>query len=136
LLFNKAIDMPENFNEFVGFFVASKDAGVLKKSHLHPHELPKDEKKFISLPKTLLATSDFAQKKKSSTGFAISSRFSFSTCTNFPDGLSGYSRWRDGRVAEGARLESVFTLTGNVGSNPTLSAIFHLFPQKNINPFA
>jgi hypothetical protein len=26
-------------------------------------------------------------------------------------------------VAEGARLESVFTLTGNVGSNPTLSAI-------------
>jgi hypothetical protein len=25
-------------------------------------------------------------------------------------------------VAEGARLESVFTLTGNVGSNPTLSA--------------
>jgi hypothetical protein len=31
-------------------------------------------------------------------------------------------RWRDGRVAEGARLESVFTLTGNVGSNPTLSA--------------
>ena len=32
------------------------------------------------------------------------------------------ARWRDGRVAEGARLESVFTLTGNVGSNPTLSA--------------
>jgi len=25
-------------------------------------------------------------------------------------------------VAEGARLESVFTLTRNVGSNPTLSA--------------
>ena len=31
---------------------------------------------------------------------------------------------RGGRVAEGARLESVFTLTGNVGSNPTLSANF------------
>jgi hypothetical protein len=31
---------------------------------------------------------------------------------------------RDGRVAEGARLESVFTRKGNVGSNPTLSAIF------------
>jgi hypothetical protein len=29
---------------------------------------------------------------------------------------------RDGRVAEGARLESVFTRKGNVGSNPTLSA--------------
>ena len=33
---------------------------------------------------------------------------------------------RDGRVAEGARLESVFTRKGNVGSNPTLSAITHL----------
>ena len=31
--------------------------------------------------------------------------------------------WRDGRVAEGARLESVFRLIPNVGSNPTLSAI-------------
>src|SRR2546423_15271971 len=31
---------------------------------------------------------------------------------------------RDGRVAEGARLESVYTLTGIVGSNPTLSASF------------
>ena len=31
-------------------------------------------------------------------------------------------RGRDGRVAEGARLESVFTRKGNVGSNPTLSA--------------
>jgi hypothetical protein len=31
---------------------------------------------------------------------------------------------RDGRVAEGARLESVFTRKGNVGSNPTLSAMF------------
>ena len=26
-------------------------------------------------------------------------------------------------MAEGARLESVFTLTGNLGSNPSLSAI-------------
>ena len=30
---------------------------------------------------------------------------------------------RDGRVAEGARLESVYTLTGIGGSNPSLSAI-------------
>src|SRR5947209_1515311 len=29
---------------------------------------------------------------------------------------------RDGRVAEGARLESVYTLTGIGGSNPSLSA--------------
>src|SRR5579859_7374817 len=33
-------------------------------------------------------------------------------------------RRRDGRVAEGARLESVFRGNSNVGSNPTLSAIF------------
>ena len=33
-------------------------------------------------------------------------------------------KWRDGRVAEGARLESVFRGNSNVGSNPTLSAIF------------
>jgi hypothetical protein len=31
---------------------------------------------------------------------------------------------RDGRVAEGARLESVYTLTGIGGSNPSLSARF------------
>jgi hypothetical protein len=31
--------------------------------------------------------------------------------------------WRDGRVAEGARLESVYTFTGIGGSNPSLSAI-------------
>jgi hypothetical protein len=31
---------------------------------------------------------------------------------------------RDGRVAEGARLESVYTFTGIGGSNPSLSAIF------------
>jgi hypothetical protein len=31
-------------------------------------------------------------------------------------------RWRGGRVAEGARLESVFTGNRNVGSNPTPSA--------------
>src|SRR5437868_6841932 len=31
------------------------------------------------------------------------------------------NRRRDGRVAEGARLESVFTRKANVGSNPTLS---------------
>src|SRR3954467_6896840 len=33
-------------------------------------------------------------------------------------------RRRDGRVAEGARLESVFRGNSNVGSNPTLSASF------------
>ena len=33
---------------------------------------------------------------------------------------------RDGRVAEGARLESVFRGNSNVGSNPTLSAIFSI----------
>jgi hypothetical protein len=32
-------------------------------------------------------------------------------------------------VAEGARLESVFTRKGNVGSNPTLSAIFQNHSQ-------
>jgi hypothetical protein len=32
--------------------------------------------------------------------------------------------WRGGRVAEGARLESVFTGNRNVGSNPTPSANF------------
>jgi hypothetical protein len=49
-------------------------------------------------------------------------------CNRFPQ-LASCSRssaadWsrRDGRVAEGARLESVFTRKGNVGSNPTLSA--------------
>ena len=31
--------------------------------------------------------------------------------------------WRDGRAVEGARLESVYTVKGIVGSNPTLSAI-------------
>jgi hypothetical protein len=38
-------------------------------------------------------------------------------------------------VAEGARLESVFTLTGNVGSNPTLSAMpfCNLKETKTIN---
>jgi hypothetical protein len=30
---------------------------------------------------------------------------------------------RDGRVVEGARLESVFRGNSNVGSNPTLSAM-------------
>lgn len=31
--------------------------------------------------------------------------------------------WKGGRVVEGARLESVFTLAGNKGSNPFPSAI-------------
>ena len=32
--------------------------------------------------------------------------------------------WTGGRVVEGARLESVFRLKPNAGSNPALSAIF------------
>ena len=31
-------------------------------------------------------------------------------------------KWRDGRVVEGARLESVYTFKGIKGSNPFLSA--------------
>lgn len=31
--------------------------------------------------------------------------------------------WRGGRVVDGARLERVFRVKPNVGSNPTLSAI-------------
>ena len=31
-------------------------------------------------------------------------------------------KWRDGRVVEGARLESVYTVKGIKGSNPFLSA--------------
>src|SRR5262249_37779625 len=38
--------------------------------------------------------------------------------------LLGEAVRRGGRVAEGARLESVFTGNRNVGSNPTPSAIF------------
>ena len=37
--------------------------------------------------------------------------------------------WRDGRVAEGARLESVYTGNRIVGSNPTLSAIVQQNPS-------
>ena len=36
--------------------------------------------------------------------------------------VASQKRRRDGRVAEGARLESVFRGNSNVGSNPTLSA--------------
>ena len=42
------------------------------------------------------------------------------------------SKWRDGRVVEGARLESVFRGNSNVGSNPTLSAIY-LFACPSTN---
>jgi hypothetical protein len=42
---------------------------------------------------------------------------------NFPDKIkTKLVARRDGRVAEGARLESVYTLTGIGGSNPSLSA--------------
>jgi hypothetical protein len=51
---------------------------------------------------------------------------------SFPDKIKNESWWarRDGRVAEGARLESVYTLTGIGGSNPSLSAsIFNAIHQ-------
>ena len=41
----------------------------------------------------------------------------------YPDGSRFNPQRRDGRVAEGARLESVYTFTGIGGSNPSLSAI-------------
>ena len=47
-----------------------------------------------------------------------------------PFGSRSAQMRRDGRVAEGARLESVFTRKGNVGSNPTLSASFLLSLQS------
>ena len=34
--------------------------------------------------------------------------------------------WRDGRVVEGARLESVYTVKSIKGSNPFLSAKFYI----------
>ena len=37
--------------------------------------------------------------------------------------------WRDGRVVEGARLESVYRGNSIMGSNPILSAIFRGFHQ-------
>jgi hypothetical protein len=44
---------------------------------------------------------------------------------SFPDKMkTKLATRRDGRVAEGARLESVYTLTGIGGSNPSLSAMF------------
>ena len=42
---------------------------------------------------------------------------------------------RDGRVVEGARLESVYTVKGIVGSNPTLSAILKIFIDFHIKDF-
>src|SRR5438477_4567983 len=44
-----------------------------------------------------------------------------------PCSASQTSVRRDGRVAEGARLESVFRGNSNVGSNPTLSARTYIF---------
>ena len=47
---------------------------------------------------------------------------------SFPDKIKMKSvARRDGRVAEGARLESVYTFTGIGGSNPSLSASFFQF---------
>jgi hypothetical protein len=58
-------------------------------------------------------------------GFARAQRFSKVVSAHC-------SRRRDGRVAEGARLESVFTRKGNVGSNPTLSASFLSTSYKQV----
>jgi hypothetical protein len=44
-------------------------------------------------------------------------------------------RGRDGRVAEGARLESVYTGNRIVGSNPTPSAKTHEFFSTPANTF-
>jgi lipoic acid synthetase len=41
--------------------------------------------------------------------------------------------WKGGRAVEGARLESVFTLTGNKGSNPFPSAITLHYLNANID---
>ena len=51
----------------------------------------------------------------------------------FRNAQTGSDIWRGGRVAEGARLESVFRLTPNEGSNPSLSAIliFFVITKKN-----
>ena len=40
------------------------------------------------------------------------------------EGFQSCPNRRDGRVVEGARLESVFRGNSNVGSNPTLSAMY------------
>ena len=46
-----------------------------------------------------------------------------SEANGFPDKMQmKLTARRDGRVAEGARLESVYTFTGIGGSNPSLSA--------------
>ena len=42
---------------------------------------------------------------------------------------------RDGRAAEGARLESVFRGNSNVGSNPTLSATYIIKDLHTENDF-
>ncbi len=42
---------------------------------------------------------------------------------------------RDGRVVEGARLESVYTVKGIKGSNPFLSTILTIFKQSNFQIF-
>ena len=38
--------------------------------------------------------------------------------------ILNFSKWRDGRVVEGAALEMLCRGNPTVGSNPTLSAIF------------
>jgi hypothetical protein len=44
------------------------------------------------------------------------------------------SNRRDGRVVEGARLESVFRGNSNVGSNPTLSASYQNRRSQALSP--
>jgi hypothetical protein len=55
---------------------------------------------------------------------SISARWEEIRANNFPDKMKKMKpvARRDGRVAEGARLESVYTFTGIGGSNPSLSA--------------
>ncbi len=41
------------------------------------------------------------------------------------------NEWKGGRVVEGARLESEYTLTGIAGSNPALSVLTLFIPFQN-----
>ena len=47
-------------------------------------------------------------------------------------GIRSRIEWRDVRVVEGARLESVCRGNSTVGSNPTLSAILYCWSLCNV----
>ena len=69
---------------------------------------------------------DFFARKKHGVKFSIVLRMIRRGATigaSASSALIESQAWRVGRVAEGARLESVYTLIRIVGSNPTLSAI-------------